>query len=1281
MKAGSKNIKRALSYLLILGLVLYLLPVTGFAAGYVDSSDAAIVALHKTMDTALENAVNTNLEYVTGGIEADNSEILSPPHLITQDAWPADVRNDNKINVYPMTKDMTETDRSNVVIPFICDTNNTSWYLYQIIWTNSSSIMNDMDTGTVVSADEIIKAANQSDSAAYTFDLTEINADPKISSSSKRYYIVYCWTDIAPSKWGTAITPAETYNVEYTSNLPADLGNNYRIYPYDEENVISITDGGITTDNMNADISNLSRSVVEGRYFEIGKSSTGSLTYSQYSSYLVFNHNDKIYYYLDGWKDETGKIHQYGENIEATNSLAGEDTTITLTANWTKIGLLTDEQLADYAGKLPITVFYSGNDIIDSVLITQWTDTDANTQYNDNTAGPVTLDEDGTISYLVSARISPGLTGVLDPTAMNYSSAFAEFTFYVNVDSQLKFSGLDENGKATLTFESILLKPTGTNFKVNGTDTATITDNGDGTYSITFDPSAVPMDSEENMDIQITTQWVGGKYSSSDLNQSIRLTGLDFQLKDEVAKPEAFQIETSANITGTMDMKNKVPANFRVYYRAAHNLLMGSDKWQEEFGQISSPIALIHALQYMDYKLKDINLANDPMIGQLDTNTVIATYPGTVTVTPADITIYMGGDGGYDAVVGEDGEIAPATNSLPHPLFTIDTPDGIDPEELTFTNGGDTWTVECDNPNSAGTKYYHFVPVDDDTDDVRVTYTYTDKSGKEHTVTSDKFDPTTMGDVFAELKVELYPGTSNTSQVRAIASNGAHYVDSTSGTLTIRAVEDQDATSDILDDAPEKSVAAGSAVAVKPAGGTVYTLNNTGVILPTDSKPSLLFDSIIDDEKVNRTELLEDKADEKLGAVVGNTTRHYEIKYLDLVDANNGNAWITSSEGTYIYWGYPEGTDQSTKFTVLHFQGLHREGNDSGYDASDITELGVDSVEIVSVENTENGIKFHVEAGGFSPFALVWETTFSGGGTATGYTITAEAGNGGSISPSGSVSVTAGENQTFTITADDGYEIVNVTVDNKSVGAVSSYTFENVSANHTIKAIFKEESGAADPDDTGVSDWLNTDDHAAYLSGYPNDLFGANNNMTRGEVAQMFYNLLLDKDVTITVTFEDVAADAWYADAVNTLASLGMIKGVGDNRFEPERSITRAEFTTIAMHFTNGVLEGENIFPDVNPDDWFYDYVVGSIQYGWISGYPDGTFGPNNTITRAEVTTIVNRMLGRSVDKDYVDSHTADLRQFTDLADTYWAYYDIMEATNGHEYTKIDGVEDWVRVN
>ena len=220
----------------------------------------------------------------------------------------------------------------------------------------------------------------------------------------------------------------------------------------------------------------------------------------------------------------------------------------------------------------------------------------------------------------------------------------------------------------------------------------------------------------------------------------------------------------------------------------------------------------------------------------------------------------------------------------------------------------------------------------------------------------------------------------------------------------------------------------------------------------------------------------------------------------------------------------------------------------------------------------------------------------------------------------------------------------------------------------------------ADPDDTGVSDLLNTEDHIQYLFGYPDGTFGPENNMTRAEVAQMFYNLLLDQDVTITKTFDDVPADAWYTKAVNTLASLDIISGVGDNKFEPERSITRAEFTAMAMKFAVGGEEGENIFSDVDEDDWFYDAVVNSIQYGWIHGYGDGTFRPQNPITRAEVTAIVNNMLGRAADEDFVDEHADELTQFSDI-EKHWAYYHIVEATNDHDYTKPSSGENWTKLN
>ena len=212
--------------------------------------------------------------------------------------------------------------------------------------------------------------------------------------------------------------------------------------------------------------------------------------------------------------------------------------------------------------------------------------------------------------------------------------------------------------------------------------------------------------------------------------------------------------------------------------------------------------------------------------------------------------------------------------------------------------------------------------------------------------------------------------------------------------------------------------------------------------------------------------------------------------------------------------------------------------------------------------------------------------------------------------------VSRGSDKTFRITPDAGYEIADVLVDGESVGAVSRYTFETVRKNHTIEAEFRAVEKAPD---TGVDRWLNTTDHMAYLNGYGTGLFGPDDHMTRAEAAQMFYNLLLDQDVSSTVRFTDVPADAWYARAVETLASLGMVEGVGGGKFAPER-----------------------------------------------------------TITRAEVTAITNRLLDRAADEDYVDDHAGELRQFPDVSASYWAYHDIVEATNAHSYRVYDGEEHWM---
>lgn len=302
-----------------------------------------------------------------------------------------------------------------------------------------------------------------------------------------------------------------------------------------------------------------------------------------------------------------------------------------------------------------------------------------------------------------------------------------------------------------------------------------------------------------------------------------------------------------------------------------------------------------------------------------------------------------------------------------------------------------------------------------------------------------------------------------------------------------------------------------------------------------------------------------------------------------------------------------------------------------------------------------------------------------GGGSSTvsSYTIKASAGNGGIISPSGNVSVKRGDDQTFSINPINGYRISDVIVDGKSVGAVSTYTFDSVKANHTIQVKFvKYNSIVADPEVTGVAGWLQTKEHNGYMGGYGNGLFGPNDNMTRAQAAQMFYNLLLNKNVDITVDFTDVPADAWYGNAVRTLASLGVIKGIGNDQFAPNRTITRAEFTVIAMRFANVSADVTNPFTDIATNDWYYTAVTSAVSYGWINGYSDGSFRPQATITRAEVATIVNRMLNRTADRNFVDSNAT--AQFDDVPNTYWAYYNIMEATIAHDHSiDNDGVESW----
>lgn len=655
---------------------------------------------------------------------------------------------------------------------------------------------------------------------------------------------------------------------------------------------------------------------------------------------------------------------------------------------------------------------------------------------------------------------------------------------------------------------------------------------------------------------------------------------------------------------------------------------------------------------------------------------------GIISIVPADLTAYVGGSDGYESVVGPEGTVRDST--LPRPVFrVVSSPANTNVEDFIFTNtitdatGGqvstNSWNLVPVDVVEGGEQYYRFVGTSEATPDVR--FQFADANG--NTTTDGKFSLEAEQELFKQFRISIFSGATDgqTSAVSVSYNNHLYTPVIGFGELTVRATAEEKPVSSVLSSKPE-SIDPGKAVAVVDTD-TVYTLGGTDVVLSADKNegfsPSLLFDGIIDEEDVDRTSAL-------LSRIEGATKDNSQARYLDLVDPNNGNAWIASSKGVTIYWALPEGVPDNAEVSIWHFKGLHRDADGSGFD---ITEVGDVALDKIAYDREGSLLIFHVGEGGFSPFVLTWSEP---GQPVTPpskhYTITASAGEGGFISPSGTVSVTAGADKTFTFTPDEGNRVADVIVDGESLGALGSYTFEDVRADHTIKVVFKAGNAPADPDDTGVSDWLNTKDHDVYLHGYQDgsNTFKPNGNMTRGEVACMFYNLLLDKSMGDTpVTFEDVPESAFYAEPIRVLASRGILFGTSPTTFAPDRPITRAEFTAIAMRFSKGDLSGENIFVDVSEGAWYYDVIVGSIKYGWIYGYQDGShrFGPDDTITRAEATCIANRMLGRLPDGAYIAEHKDELKLFSDVSEEHFAWRDIVEATNAHNYVKDGGYEDW----
>lgn len=217
------------------------------------------------------------------------------------------------------------------------------------------------------------------------------------------------------------------------------------------------------------------------------------------------------------------------------------------------------------------------------------------------------------------------------------------------------------------------------------------------------------------------------------------------------------------------------------------------------------------------------------------------------------------------------------------------------------------------------------------------------------------------------------------------------------------------------------------------------------------------------------------------------------------------------------------------------------------------------------------------------------------------------------------------------------------------------YTFTMPESSVSVRAMM-----VADPNMTGISKQLNTDQDIAYMQGMADGRFYPASSVTRGQVAQIFYRLLKEQKVSSKSTFTDVPDTLWCAEAVNALASLGIVEGVGNGKFAPNQSITRAEFVTICARFTQVSASGET-FTDVPASHWAFDAISTAASFGWVNGVGNGQFAPNQHITRAQAAVLLNRLLGRCM----AGQSYENARQYPDVPQTHWAWKNICEASDG----------------
>ena len=676
-------------------------------------------------------------------------------------------------------------------------------------------------------------------------------------------------------------------------------------------------------------------------------------------------------------------------------------------------------------------------------------------------------------------------------------------------------------------------------------------------------------------------------------------------------------------------------------------------------------------------------------------------------VKPADITIYMGGVDGYDAVVGENGEILEKNTSLPEPGFTVQLPDeldGIDVKDLTFRekDGKRTWKFETYD-NRENTTLYRLTPIGEGQTLTRVAFT--NAAGEK--IPSDTFE---VGkEVNTSFAMTLYKGEGDTKVGDIVVSvNGKEYSvkSDVEGTLTVRGTTEKAKLANINNKPNNEEPA------VEAENGTTYAINGGNVQVADTEGIALLFDEIIasdaDSENNDRVDMLEDKANKVLEAQEDEMA--YDFKYLDLVDSHNGNAWVQASEDVTIYWPLPEGTDADTDFTLLHFKDLHREMQSEEIQQKiencDVETNATTGTSIEIVEVTDEYVVLKTGDTGFSPFALAWDADAR---TGTDYVVdsfdktlvaTAQDATAAGITnaesynypESGVVTIERGEDVTLlyklTVTGNaDGkfmvtdkgtslvYPKTGITVDETNGTYTGIIGVDGITTFYVAKTF-----DAADItlDDQKNPVLVNSATIVADGDGDGTIDPGEEGGVTPGEedkdeetdVTTEFTltfeydhayaldanNKRIPEGQTITVDCGDdfdftARPNSGYILDVPTIDGRAELKVNTSTNFTVENIISDVVVYVDATKQGGGIIVVPGGDDDDNPGD--NDGPSGlntEDHFSYVVGYEDGMVKPQRSITRAEVATIFYRLLEDDVRDDYDTTRN----NFSDVTSDSW---------------------------